>query len=65
MAKTYASMNDVENTLLYISKSFDAGYPDLRKNLADKVFAFLANEQRFIDLLAQMDARAAQEQKPN
>jgi tetratricopeptide (TPR) repeat protein len=65
MAKTYASLGDVDNTLLYINKAWEAGYADLRKNLNDKAFAFLAKEQRFLDLLAQMDAAAAQESKPN
>ena len=64
MAKTYASMGDVENTLIYINKAWEAGFADLRKDLNDKAFAFLAKEQRFIDLVARMDA-AAQESKPN
>jgi hypothetical protein len=64
MAKTYASMGDVENTLIYINKAWEAGFADLRKGLNDKAFSFLAKEPRYIDLLARIDA-AAEESKPN
>ena len=56
LAKPYASPVDVENTLLYISKAWESGFPDLRKNLDDKVFLFLAAEPRFLELLAQLDS---------
>ncbi|MBI3933182.1 MAG: tetratricopeptide repeat protein [Acidobacteria bacterium] len=56
LAKTYAGLGDVENTLLYISKAWESGYKDLRKNLDDKAFAFLVNEPRFLELIARLDA---------
>jgi tetratricopeptide (TPR) repeat protein len=55
LAKTYAGLGDVDNTLLYISKAWDSGYKDLLKELNDKAFAFLANEPRFLALLARID----------
>ena len=56
LAKTYAEMGKVEETLQYLQKAWEEGFPDLRKALEDKVFAFLANETRFLDLLAQWEA---------
>ena len=56
LAKTYADLGKVEETLLYLQKAWEEGFPDLRKELEDKVFAFLANETRFQDLLAQWEA---------
>jgi tetratricopeptide (TPR) repeat protein len=56
MAKTYASLNDVENTLIYINKAYEAEYTDLLKELDDDpAFAFLAEEPRFLELLARID----------
>lgn len=55
LAKTYASLGDVDNTLLYISKAWESGYKDLLKALNDKVFAFLADEPRFLELLTRID----------
>jgi tetratricopeptide (TPR) repeat protein len=55
MAKTYASLQDVENTLIYINKAYEAEYADLLKNLEDPVFAFIAQEPRYLELLARLD----------
>jgi len=63
LAKTYAGMNDIDNTLIYINKAWEAGFKDLRKNLADEIFAFLATEPRFLELVARMDA-AQQDSTP-
>ena len=64
LAKTYAGMSDVENTLLYINKAWEAGFKDLRKNLADKAFVFLATEPRFLELIARMDTAEQQNLNP-
>ena len=55
LAKTYAGLGDVENTLLYISKAWESGYKDLLKELNDEAFAFLVDEPRFLELLARID----------
>jgi len=55
LAKTYAGLGDVDNTLLYISKAWESGYEDLLKELNDEAFAFLVNEPRFLELLALID----------
>jgi len=56
MAKTYASLNNLEDTLLYLVKAWEEGFPDFRKALDDPVFAFLATEPRFLELIARLDA---------
>lgn len=56
LAKTYAELGDVEKTLLYITKAWESGYKNLRKDLNDKVFAFLVDEPGFLDLIARMDS---------
>ena len=56
MAKTYASLNKIEDTLLYLVKAWEEGFPDIRKSLDDPVFAFLAQEPRFLELIARLDA---------
>ncbi len=56
MAKTYADLQDVDNTLLYLRKAWEEGFKDLRKAVGDKVFAFLSAEPRFIELLAQIES---------
>ncbi|HWP84562.1 MAG TPA: tetratricopeptide repeat protein [Terriglobia bacterium] len=60
LAKTYAGMQDVENTLQYLNKAWEAGYKDLSKELTDPVFAFLLEEPRFLDLVARINP----EQRP-
>jgi tetratricopeptide (TPR) repeat protein len=61
LAKTYADLNDVENTLLYLRKAWEEGYKDFLKSAKDKTFDFLANEPRFTDLLT--EAETAEEKK--
>jgi tetratricopeptide (TPR) repeat protein len=56
LAKTYAGLGNVENTLQYITKAWESGYKNLRKDLTDKVFAFLIDEPRFLELLALIDS---------
>lgn len=56
MAKTYASLNNVEETLLYLLKAWEEGFPDFRESLDDPVFAFLAQEPRFLELIARLEA---------
>lgn len=56
LAKTYAEMGKVEETLLYLQKAWEEGFPDIRKELQDEVFAFLAEEPRFVEFLTMMDA---------
>jgi hypothetical protein len=56
MAKTYASLNNLEDTLLYLVKAWEEGFPDFRKALDDPVFAFLAQDPRFLELIARLDA---------
>ena len=56
LAKTYAEMGKVEETLLYLQKAWEEGFPEIRKELEDKAFAFLANETRFLELLAHWEA---------
>ena len=56
LAKTYAGLGNVENTLLYITKAWESGYKNLRKDLNDEVFAFLVDEPGFLDLIARMDS---------
>jgi tetratricopeptide (TPR) repeat protein len=55
LAKTYAGLGDVDNTLLYISKAWESGYKDLLRELDDDLFAFLIDEPRFLELLAHID----------
>jgi len=55
LAKTYASLRDVENTLLYINKAWESGYKDLLQQLSDEAFAFLVDEPRFLEVLARID----------
>ena len=64
LAKTYAGLNDIENTLLYLSKAWESGFADLRKSLNDKAFAFLAKEPRFVEFVAQLDREEQQKAAP-
>ena len=59
MAKTYADLRDVENTLLYLHKAWEEGYRDILKDLKDKVFEFLASEPRYSEFLTQIAAAEA------
>jgi tetratricopeptide (TPR) repeat protein len=59
MAKTYADMHDVENTLLYLRKAWEEKFPDFRKALQNKAFDFLATEPRYTDFLAEVEAAEA------
>lgn len=52
LAKTYAGLGDAENTLQYLRKAWEEGFPDILKAVnEDKVFAFLAGDTRFLDLM--------------
>jgi len=68
MAKTYASTGNVEDTLQYLLKAWEEGYPDLRKTiLEEEEFRFLAEEPRFQQLIAGMESAAsnsAEQQTP-
>ena len=64
LAKTYASMGDTEQTLLYLAKALEADYPEMRKQLSDPVFTFLAEEPRFLDLVARLNP-AEQQRSPS
>jgi tetratricopeptide (TPR) repeat protein len=57
LAKTYATLGNVEQTLLYLIKAWEEGYPDIRKEMGDPVFAFLAEEPQFLEWVARMDAK--------
>lgn len=61
MAKSYADLKDVENTVLYLRKAWEEGYADILKKLNDKSFEFLATEQSFTDLVTQI--KTAEEKK--
>ena len=56
MAKTYASLANVEDTLQYLRKAWEEGFPEMSKAVRDKEFEFLANEPRFQELLTQIEA---------
>jgi tetratricopeptide (TPR) repeat protein len=57
MAKTYASTGNVDETLQFLIKAWEAGYPDLRKVvLEEEEFKFLAVDPRFEQLLALMES---------
>ena len=56
MAKTYASLANVEDTLQYLRKAWEEGFPEMSKAVHDKVFEFLATEPLFQELLAQIEA---------
>jgi tetratricopeptide (TPR) repeat protein len=59
MAKTYASTGNVEETLQYLIKAWEEGYPEIRRTvLEDEVIKFLAVEPRFEQLLALMESGA-------
>ena len=59
MAKTYADMHDLENTLLYLRKAWEEKFPEFRKALQDNVFAYLGAEPKFVEFLAEVDAAEA------
>lgn len=61
MAKSYADLRDVENTVQYLRKAWEEGYEDILKGLKDKAFYFLAAEPSFTELMAQI--QAAEEKK--
>jgi hypothetical protein len=61
MAKSYADLKDVPNTVLYLRKAWEEGYQDILKGLKDKSFDFLAKEPSFIELLTQI--QTAEEKK--
>ena len=65
MAKTYADLKDVENTLLYLRKAWEEGFKDMSKAASDKAFAFLQNEPRYTELLTQIaEAEAKKTEQP-
>ena len=57
MAKTYASTGNFDETLQFLIKAWEEGYPDLRKVvLEDEEFRFLAVDPRFEQLLTLMES---------
>ena len=55
LAKTYASLGNVAETLRYLLKAWEEGYSDLGEALEDEVFLFLAEDPRFEELLALLE----------
>ncbi len=55
LAKAYASLGNAEETLRYLVKAWEEGFADLREALEDEVFLFLAEDPRFVELLALVD----------
>ena len=55
LGKTHASLGHVEETLQYLVKAWEEGFADLREALEDDVFLFLAEDPRFVELLALVD----------
>ncbi|MBI4459526.1 MAG: tetratricopeptide repeat protein [Acidobacteria bacterium] len=56
LAKTYAEMGKTEESLLYLQKAWEEGFPNLLREMQDKVFAFLASETRFLELVSRIEA---------
>ena len=63
LAKTYADLHDVDNTLLYLRKAWEEGFKDIRKAVEDKAFAFLTPDPKFAELLT-LFGPAEPSQKP-
>ncbi|MBI4465510.1 MAG: tetratricopeptide repeat protein [Acidobacteria bacterium] len=61
MAKVYAEMGKAEETLRHLEKAWEEGFPDILQSLQDKVFAFLAEDPRFLELVSRI--QAAEQQK--
>ncbi len=57
LAKSHASLGNVEETLRYLVKAWEEGFADLREALQDDVFLFLAEDPRFVELLALVDPK--------
>ena len=58
MAKTYASTGNADDTLQFLIKAWEAGYPDLRETiLKEKAFEFLAVDPRFAQLLSLIESQ--------
>ena len=64
MAKTYAGMGNVDDTLQYLRKAWEEGFPEIRKALQDEVFQFLAAEPRYLELLAFIEAKEQEAARP-
>ena len=62
LAKVYAEMGKPEETLLHLEKAWEEGFPDILKTLQDKVFAFLYEDPRFLDLVSRIQASEQQKQ---
>ena len=60
MAKTHASMGQIEESLQYLQKAYESGFKDLRRQLEDKAFAALAADPRFVEFVAMLDQEALQ-----
>ena len=61
MAKTYASTANVEETLQYLRKAWEEGFPEIRQAiLKDEAFQFLALDTRFQELLVLIEASETQ-----
>ena len=57
MAKTYAGTGNVDETLQFLIKAWEEGYPDLLETiLEDEVFQFLAVDPRFEQLLTLIES---------
>jgi tetratricopeptide (TPR) repeat protein len=60
MAKSSASIGQLEQALQYLQKAYEGGFKDLRKQLDDPAFATLAADPRFVEFLAMLDLEATQ-----
>jgi len=56
LAKVFAEMGRTDDTLLYLQKAWEEGFPDILKALQDKAFAFLAEEPRFVEFISLVEA---------
>ena len=56
MAKTYASVGNVEDTLQYLRMAWEEGFPEMREALQDKIFEFLTNDPQFRQILTDIEA---------
>lgn len=63
LAKVYAEMGKTEETLLYLQKAWEEGFPDMLQVLKDKVFDFLAQDPRFLELVSRIQAAEQEKEK--
>ena len=62
LAKVYAELGQAEETVSHLEKAWEEGFPDLLKALQDKVFAFLIEDPRFLELVSRIQAAEQQKQ---